>query len=663
MCGIAGYISNKSHDARAVICAMTDTLTHRGPDATGFWSDESAGIALGHRRLAIIDPTPNGAQPMVSASGRYVIVLNGEIYNFETLRKELGRSGGKPWRGSSDTEVALEAIETWGFERALNKFIGMFAFALWDRRGRTLTLVRDRMGEKPLYYGMAGSSFVFSSELKALRAFPGADFEIDRQALSAFLQFSYVPTPLSIYRGVRKLVPGSYIIASVAQDGTVVVGETIRYWCLDGISRDVRAREFEAMDDKQLTDELQTRLSRTVRRQMVADVPLGAFLSGGIDSSLIVSLMQTQARQPIRTFTIGFHEKGYNEAPFAKGVANHLGTDHIELYITASEAAAVITRLPQIYDEPFADSSSIPTFLVSQLTRQHVTVSLSGDGGDELFAGYPRYQFCQDLWRRLVKLPRWSRYIISTALTSPSPRAWDRAFNFVLSNSQRQQVNGHRMHRLARVLWADTFDELYVRLISQWHEEDGLVLSTVGQNGNAVHEWRDGSESVLNRMRRFDLNQYLPDDLLTKVDRASMHVSLESRSPFLDHEIVQFAWEIPERVLVREGQGKWILRQLLDRYVPRALVERPKAGFAIPVSQWLRTELNEWAEELLDEQTLRTQGYLDPEPIRRMWQEHCSGKYDRHTYLWNVLMFQAWLQSQHLNRDHHDLHSWQHSGL
>lgn len=654
MCGIVGYISSRSLDAKAVMSAMSRTLAHRGPDAAGVWTDAGAGLCLGHRRLAIIDLSPNGEQPMVSASGRYVIIFNGEVYNFEDLRRDLDKEmtpAGKSWRGTSDTEVVLEAIDRWGLPTALGKCTGMFAFALWDRRDRKLYLVRDRLGEKPLYYGMDGSSFVFGSELKALRAFPGVDFEIDRQALSAFLQFSYVPTPLSIYRGVRKLGPGSYIIASVAPNGTVSVGEPIRYWMLHDASRDERTREFEAMDDKQLTDELQTRLSRTVRRQMVADVPLGAFLSGGIDSSLIVSLMQAQSRHRILTFTIGLTDHSLNEAPYAKMVAQHLGTDHTEFYVDATAAASVIPRLSEIYDEPFADSSGIPTFLVSQLARQHVTVSLSGDGGDELFAGYPRYQFCQDLWRRLARLPRWSRDIISTAFTSLSPCAWDHAFNFVLSNSQRQQVNGHRMHRLARVLWADTFDELYVRVISQWHEEDGLVLGAEGQNGNAVHEWRDGNEPVLNRMRRFDLEQYLPDDLLTKVDRASMHVSLESRSPFLDHEIVQFAWALPERAIVREGQGKWILRRLLDRYVPRALVERPKAGFAIPVSHWLRAELKEWAEHLLDEQTLRTQGYLDPAPIRRMWWEHCSGKYDRHTYLWNVLMFQAWLQSQHSMRD------------
>jgi asparagine synthase (glutamine-hydrolysing) len=651
MCGIVGYISPKSLNVEAVIRAMSDSLVHRGPDASGYWSDLSVGLALGHRRLSIIDLSSSGAQPMMSASGRYVIVLNGEIYNFEALRKELGRNGGKPWRGTSDTEVALEAIETWGFERALKQFIGMFALALWDRRDRKLFLVRDRMGEKPLYYGKAGSAFIFGSELKALRAFPDADLEVDRQALSSFLQFGYVPTLLSIYRGVKKLCPGSYMAVSVSMDGTVSVGEPTPYWSLDLARDGARIQDLKDRDDKQLVDELITRLSATVRRQMVADVPLGAFLSGGIDSSTIVSLMQTQSSRPIRTFTIGFHERGYNEAPYAKQVAQHLGTDHTEFYIDAAEAAAVIPRLPTIYDEPFADSSAIPTFLVSQLTKRHVTVSLSGDGGDELFAGYPRYQFCCDLWNRLNKLHPWGRGRASTLLTGLSPRAWDLVFKLVFSNRQLQQINGHRMHRLARVLCAESFDELYVRIISQWHPEDGIVrLFDREREPNCCLD-DERNESMLKRMRRFDIVQYLPDDLLTKIDRAAMGVSLESRMPFLDHEIVEFAWALPERVLVRQGESKWILRQLLDRFVPRNLVERPKAGFAIPVSHWLRAELKEWAEHLLDEQTLRTQGYLDPAPIRRMWREHCSGKYDRHTYLWNVLMFQAWLQSQHSMRD------------
>ena len=649
MCGIAGYVSPKPFEARAVMEAMCNMLAHRGPDASGVWLDSSAGLAMGHRRLAIIDLSPSGKQPMMSASGRYVIVFNGEVYNFDALRKEISRAGGasgKPWRGTSDTEVALEAIETWGFQGALKKFIGMFAFALWDRRDRKLYLVRDRLGEKPLYYGKAGSSFLFGSELKALRAFPDSDFEIDRQALSAFLQFGYVPTPLSIYRGVRKLAPGSYVVVSVSQHGVVIVGEPTRYWSLDLSRAEARICDMAEREDKELVDELHASLSESVRRQMVSDVPVGAFLSGGIDSSAIVSLMQAQSSRAIRTFTIGFHEDGYNEASYAKKVAGHLGTDHTELYIKASEAAAVIPRLPGIYDEPFGDSSGIPTFLVSQLARDHVTVSLSGDGGDELFGGYPRYQFCGGLWRRLNRFPRWSRSLASGVLTCLSPRAWDGAFKIVLSNSQPQQINGHRMHRLARVLWADTFDELHIRVISQWHHEDGIVLYLGSENRSIFRPDGDRNEPILNRMRRFDLEQYLPDDLLTKVDRASMSVSLESRMPFLDHEIVEFAWALPERVLIRQGEGKWILRQLLDRYVPRALVERPKAGFAIPVARWLRTDLSEWAEDLLEERTLGIQGYLDPAPVRRMWREHCSGKYDRHTYLWNVLMFQAWFEAQ-----------------
>ncbi len=646
--------------------AMSGTLAHRGPDASGVWTDPGAGLCLGHRRLAIIDLSSSGEQPMVSASGRYVIVFNGEVYNFDAIRHDLDcerTTVSKSWRGTSDTEVLLQAVDRWGLPASLKKVTGMFAFALWDRSDRKLYLVRDRMGEKPLYYGTTGSSFIFGSELKALRAFPDSDFEVDWQALSSFLQFGYVPAPLSIYRGVRKLVPGTYLAVSVSENSVVKVGEPTRYWSLESSCAEMRTSEFAKMGDKELVDELHTRLSKSVRRQMVADVPLGAFLSGGIDSSAIVALMQSESRQRIRTFTVGFHEQSHNEAPYAKQVARHLGTDHIEFYIDAADAAAVIPRLPQIYDEPFADSSGIPTFLVSQLTKQYVTVSLSGDGGDELFAGYPRYQFCRDLWKRLSCFPPWSRKLASGVLTSLTPHAWDNAFRIVGSDHQRGQINGHRMHRLARVLWADTFDELYVRVISQWHHEDGIVLYLGRDNRNIFHPDDDRNEPILDSMRRFDLEQYLPDDLLTKVDRASMSVSLESRMPFLDHEIVEFAWALPERVLIRQGEGKWILRQLLDRYVPRALVERPKAGFAIPIARWLRTDLREWAEDLLEERALRTQGYLDPAPIRRMWREHCSGKYNRHSYLWNVLMFQAWLQSQLPMCGHRETRSSQLIGL
>jgi len=646
MCGITGYISPKPLDAQAVLSAMSESLSHRGPDASGVWTDPDAGLGLGHRRLAIIDLSPSGEQPMVSASGRYVIVFNGEVYNFDVLRRDLDCEqprAGFSWRGTSDTEVVLQAFDRWGFQASLERLAGMFAFALWDRRERKLHLVRDRMGEKPLYYATTGSSFFFGSEIKALRAFPDADFEIDPHALSSFLQFGYVPAPMSIYRDVHKVIPGSYVTVSVAENGSITVGEPRRHWSLNNGTIERRISSTAEMDDDELVDELHARLSASVRRQMVADVPLGAFLSGGIDSSTVVALMQTHSHQPIRTFTIGFHEQGYNEAPYAKKIARHLGTNHTEFYVGPGEAAAVIPRLPLIFDEPFADSSGIPTFLVSQLTRKHVTVSLSGDGGDELFAGYPRYQFCRNLWKRLSHLPRWSRAVASGLLTCLPPRAWDNTLGLLVSSQHNEWINGHRIHRLARVLCADTFDEFYRRVISQWHSEDNITIQSACAKREDVHQSNDRYESTLNRMRRFDIKQYLSDDLLTKVDRASMSVSLESRAPFLDHNLVEFAWALPERALIRNGEGKWILRQLLYRYVPRTMVERPKSGFAIPIARWLRTELREWAEHLLDEETIRRQGYFDPAPIRRMWREHCSGQFDRHTYLWSVLMFQAWV--------------------
>lgn len=649
MCGIAGYVSLRPLAARDVIGAMCNTLAHRGPDASGVWFDPDTGLAIGHRRLAIIDLSPSGEQPMTSASGRYVIAFNGEVYNFEELRDVLEHEGGagrKPWRGTSDTEVVLEAIDTWGLESALQEFVGMFVFALWDRRDRTLHLVRDRIGEKPIYYGSIGESFVFGSELKALAAFPDSRLEIDRGALLAFLQFGYVPTPLSIYRGIYKLYPGSFVAVSVLPGGSFRIGEPKHYWSLDSQDAKNRSRCLTERDDAILVDELHARLLKSVRRQMVADVPIGAFLSGGIDSTAIVSLMQAQSSRPIRTFTIGFHEDGYNEAQYAKQIARHLGTDHTELYLKASEAAAVIPRLPQFYDEPFADSSGVPTYLVSQLARQHVTVSLSGDGGDELFGGYPRYQFCSELWRLIDRVPRWGRWVAAEALTSISPRAWDGALGLTIPSRFRSRINGHRLHRLARLLQSDSFDELYVSLVSQWRPHDGVVI---GGGDGQIGLWRESarsSEPILNRMRRFDIKHYLPDDILTKVDRASMSVSLESRAPFLDHEVVEFAWMLPERVLVREGQGKWILRQVIDRYVPRELTDRPKAGFGIPVAQWLRGELREWAEDLLNERVLRAQGFFAPGPVRRMWQEHLSGAYDRQAYVWDVLMFQAWLEAQ-----------------
>lgn len=572
-----------------------------------------------------------------------MLAFNGEVYNFQDLRRELESelgSGGIPWRGHSDTEVMLEAISAWGFESALTKFGGMFALALWDREERTLHLARDRLGEKPLYYGEIGGSFVFGSELKALRVFPGPGLEIDREALAQFFQFQYIPSPRSIYRGIYKLEPGAHLSVRVARGSVFTLSTPRRYWSI-GLAD--AGGNGSPVDEGALVEELHTLLRDSVKRQMISDVPLGAFLSGGIDSSTIVALMQAQSSRPVRTFTIGFREEAFNEAQHAKAVAQHLGTEHTEFYVTPKEASAVIPRLPEIYDEPFADPSQIPTFLVSRLTREHVTVSLSGDGGDELFGGYPRYVFGEMLWNRMRWLPRWARRGVSSALVGPSARSWDRLLDHAMPSSLRTSVSGHRIHRLAEVLGSRDFDDMYRRLVSLGSYADSMVLGAMAEPEGEPTD-AGNAKTYLNHMRRFDIKQYLPDDLLVKVDRASMSVALESRAPMLDHRLVEFAWKLPGHVLVRKGVGKWILREILDRYLPRKLVERPKAGFRIPIGQWLRSDLREWAEHLLEERTVRDQGVLDPAPVRRMLRDHLSGEHDRNVHLWGLLMFQAWME-------------------
>jgi len=650
MCGVVGFITSKRPANSDLITKMARALAHRGPDDEGYWLDERTGITLGHRRLSIVDLSPQGHQPMQSSCGRYVIAFNGEVYNFLELREQLdaqAASGAMPWRGHSDTEVMLTAIGTWGFEKALQKFSGMFAFALWDREERVLHLVRDRLGEKPLYYGEIGSSFVFGSELKALRLFPNSGLEIDRGALADLLRFGYIPSPRSIYRGIRKLEPGGLLSVHVTQAGNFRCGPSRKYWSLNQ-SAEHRSESDDAIaDEASAVEQLHTLLRDSVKRQMISDVPLGAFLSGGIDSSTIVSLMQAQSSRPVRTFTIGFQERGFNEAPYAKAVAAHLGTDHTEFYVTPREAAAVIPRLPDVYDEPFADSSQIPTILVSRLTRRHVTVSLSGDGGDELFAGYPRYHLGEALWTRIRRLPRWGRQLASMSITGLSAQSWDRILRHVTPGKLRSVVTGHRLHRFVELLKAEEFGDMYARLVSQWQHAETIVLgATTGTGFRGIGVGNHDEYSFLNQMRLFDIKRYLPDDLLVKVDRASMSVSLESRAPMLDHRLVEFAWRLPEKFLVRNGQSKWILRQVLDRYVPKQLIDRPKAGFGLPVAEWLRNELRDWAEHLLDERAIRAQGFLDPAPVRTMWEQHVSGKHDRQAYLWNVLMFQAWLEAQ-----------------
>jgi asparagine synthase (glutamine-hydrolysing) len=646
MCGIVGFWGpSGTGTAHLEVLAesMARQLAHRGPDDQAEWADERAGLGLGFRRLAIVDLSPNGRQPMHSASGRFVVAFNGEVYNFADLRRELEASGGR-FRGGSDTEVILAAVEAWGLERAVERFVGMFAIALWDRAERCLHLVRDRLGIKPLYYGWMGESFLFGSELKALAAHPDFRAEVDRDALALLMRHSYVPTPFSIYRGIRKLPPGTILTLRTAADEG---GVPIPFWSAREVAESGAADPF-AEGEVAAVDRLDALLREAVRLRMIADVPLGAFLSGGIDSSTVVALMQAQSDRPVKTFTIGFHEAEYNEAAHAAAVARHLGTEHTELYVTPDEARATIPQLPAIYDEPFSDPSQIPTYLVSALARRQVTVSLSGDGGDELFGGYNRYSWGAAIWRRIGRVPAPLRAIAARGLTAVSPVGWDRGLRHLgplLPTSLRQRTPGDKLHKVAEVLAVGSPEELYRGLISHWKAPERLVRGAC-EPATAITDrarWA-ALPSFTQRMMYLDLITYLPDDILTKVDRASMAVSLEARVPLLDHRVVEFAARVPLGMKIRGGQGKWLLRQVLYRYVPESLIERPKMGFGVPIDTWLRGPLREWAEGLLDERRLREEGFFDPEPIRRAWAEHLSGARNWQYLLWDVLQFQAWLE-------------------
>lgn len=717
MCGLTGFLGGgpwgRADAARPLLQRMGDAIATRGPDGFGAWHD-APGIGLAHRRLAVLELSEAGHQPMVSACGRYVIAFNGEIYNHLELREELDRhaslamaggsegavmdsprhceeaqstwqsstavpvqppsldrhgpaalamtegddrgvaeqptrqSSGLRWRGHSDTETLLAGFTAWGIRATVQRCVGMFAIAVWDRAERMLTLGRDRLGEKPLYYGWQGQGdgacFLFGSELSALKAHPAFAAGINRDALCLLMRHNYIPAPHSIYQGIHKLPPGHLLTVSLARREPVLEA----YWSLPAVAVAGMARPF-AGTDAQAVDELEALLKDAVRQQMVADVPLGAFLSGGIDSSTVVALMQAQSSRPVKTFTIGFDEEGYNEAVHAKAVARHLGTDHTELYVTPQQALDVIPRLPQLYCEPFSDSSQVPTFLVSQLARQHVTVSLSGDAGDELFAGYNRYVQGHHRWGTVNRIPRHLRKLAASGVLSVSPNHWSSLLGPIqpaLPQRWRMANIGEKLHKAAGVLASRSVDELYLGLVTHW-EPEGLVLGgrepLTHLRGNPLP--LKGLDAV-QRMMALDAITYLPDDILVKTDRAAMGVSLEGRVPFLDHRVVEFAWRLPQHLKLRDGVGKWALRQVLYRHVPRELVERPKMGFGVPIDSWLRGPLRDWAESLLDESRLRQGGYLNPAPIRQKWAEHLSGQRNWQYHLWDVLMFQAWLQAQ-----------------
>ena len=639
MCGITGVISKDrvtGEGLRASACAMRDTLHHRGPNDQGIWMDETFGIAMGHTRLSIIDLSSHGHQPMQSKSGRYVAVFNGEIYNFKKLQPQLEKSGAE-FDGHSDTEVMLAAIEEWGLDAALQRFVGMFAIALWDRRERKLYLVRDRMGEKPLYYGWQGKTFLFGSELKALRVHPAWRGEIDRDALALYMRHNCIPAPYSIYKGIFKLIPGTVLCLSsgVSSGGCP---DPVAFWSAKSIAEQGVAAPFE-YSDSEATSQLERLLSDTIREKMVADVPLGAFLSGGVDSSIVAALMQAESNQKVKTFSIGFHEAGYNEAQHAKAVAEHLGTEHTEWYVTSGEAMDVIPLLAGIYDEPFADSSQIPTYLVSQMTKEHVTVALSGDGGDELFGGYNRYFHGRNIWQKLGWLPSGLRNGAASLLTSLPPDRWNR----LLGNLLPHGAPGDKLYKLADMLASSSPEDMYFQLVSHWKNPAELVIGAAEPATVLTNQkmWPQLDDFTM-RMMFLDSVSYLPDDILAKLDRASMAVSLESRVPFLDHRVVEFAWHLPLHQKIRGGVGKWLLRQVLYRHVPRELIERPKMGFGVPIDSWLRGPLRDWAETLLDESRLECEGFFYSAPIREKWAEHLSGRRNWQYLLWDVLMFQAW---------------------
>jgi len=640
MCGIAGFISDPKRTLalERIATSMADSIAHRGPDDWGTWTDSMAGVALAHRRLSIVDLSPAGHQPMLSACGRFVISFNGEIYNHDDLRRELATSGKAPiWRGHSDTEVLLAAFASWGIERTLAAAVGMFALALWDRREHSLMLARDRLGEKPLYYGAFGSSLLFASEPQALWRHPDWAGEIDRGALGLLMRHNYIPAPHSIFRGVRKLPPASYIVFA---DGDRT-GRLRSYWSPLGTDVDTFAGDAE-----EAIEGLDKLLRQSLRGQMLADVPLGAFLSGGIDSSTVVALMQDISPRPVKTFSIGFEDEAYDEAPHARAVARHLGTEHTELIVSERDMLAVVPRLAGIYAEPFADSSQIPTVLVAEMARRQVTVALSGDGGDELFAGYTRYGQIHKIAKSVGHLPAVLRRLPARAVAALSAERLDKLARLV-ARSRAPTFAGDKILKAAEGGGAEGINGLYRAVVSLWHRPQALVVGIDDEPETAFTHATEARfrRDPLRAAMDIDLISYLPDDILTKVDRAAMSTALEARVPLLDHRLVAFARSLPVSMLVRDGASKWPLRQLLYRHVPRDLVERPKKGFAVPLETWLRGPLRDWAESLLDEQRIEREGFLRADPVRKAWREHLGGHRNLQYRLWTILMFQAWLEA------------------
>ena len=641
MCGIAGFIALASGPFDPQVArSMAQRLRHRGPDDEGLWFDPATGVALAQRRLSIIDLSPQGHQPMVSPRGRFVITFNGEIYNYRDIRQALDAETAIAWRGHSDTEVLVAAIEHWGLRPALERLVGMFAFAVWDREERTLSLARDRLGEKPLYYGRAGKAFAFASELKAFRALPGWSPEIDRGALALLLRHDYIPAPYAIYEGIAKLRPG-HLLTFRPDDG----GEPgiAAYWDVNAVAARAAAAPFTGSRDD-AADGVEALLRQSIAGQMVADVPVGAFLSGGIDSSLVTALMQSLSTRPVRTFTIGFEQAAFNEAEHAKTIARHLGTDHTELYVSDREAEAVVPMLPGIYCEPFGDSSQIPTYLVSTLARQHVTVSLSGDGGDELFSGYDRYV---DVARILGRIPAALRRPLGALAALPPPAAYDRLASIMgpVLPARLRTRTGERIHRAAGLLSRNGGDDLYLAICSHCDPREAVLGGSEPPTAFTGLDMLPRRPGSIERMMHIDLLSYLPDDILVKVDRAAMAVSLETRVPMLDHRLVEFALSLPIEVLRSEGRSKWPLRHVLGKYVPREMFERPKMGFGVPLADWLRGSLRDWAEALLDERRLRAEGLLDAAWVRKHWEVFLAGQSSSLYVLWNILMFEAWYEA------------------